>query len=60
METEQPQNIEELKKEIIIQLADLSRQLGMMPGGDITVCDARASFLKLSVLVSKALDIELP
>ena len=57
---EHSQDVGDLKKEIVIQIADLSRLLGMMPSGDITVCDARASFLKLSVLISKALDIELP
>jgi len=57
---EQPQNIEELKREIIAQIADLSRLLGMIPGDDITVSDARNSFLKLSVLISRALDIKLP
>ena len=60
METGQPQNIEDLKKEVVAQIADLSRLLGMMPSGDITVCDARTSFLKLSVLISQALDIKLP
>ena len=55
---EQPQNIESLKQEIIVQIADLSRLLGMMPDNDI-VRDARTSFLKLSVLISQALDINL-
>jgi len=55
---EQPQNIESLKQELIVQIADLSRLLGMMPNNDI-VRDARASFLKLSVLISQALDINL-
>ncbi|MDH5695419.1 MAG: hypothetical protein OEZ00_02255 [Dehalococcoidia bacterium] len=57
---EQPQNIEDLKREIIVQIADLSRLLGMIPSDDITVSDARNSFLKLSVLISQALDIKLP
>ena len=57
---EQPQNIEDLKQEIIAQLADLSRLLGMIPSDDITVHEARNSFLKLSVLISQALDIKLP
>ena len=57
---EQPQNIEYLKKEIIAQIADLSRLLGMIPGDDITVSDARTSFLKLSILISQALDLKLP
>lgn len=57
---EQPPNIEVLKKEIIIQIADLSRLLGMIPSDDTTVHQARGSFLKLSVLISQALDIKLP
>ena len=60
MEMEQLQNIEDLRQEIIVQIADLSRLLGMIPGNDVTVSDARASFLKLSILISKALDIKLP
>ena len=56
----QPQNIEDLRKEIIAQIADLSRLLGMIPSDDITVSDARTSFLKLSILISQALDIKLP
>jgi len=59
MEMEQPQNIEGLKKEIITQIADLSRLLGMIPSDDITVSDARDSFLKLSILIDKALDLNL-
>ena len=57
---EQPQNIEDLKREIVAQIADLSRVLGMIPGDDTTVSDARASFLKLSILISRALDLKLP
>ena len=60
METEHPQNIENLKQEIVAQIADLSRLLGMIPSDDITVSDARDSFLKLSILISQALDIKLP
>ena len=60
MEAKQPQNIEGLKKEIITQIADLSRLLGMIPGDDATVTEARNSFLKLSILISRALDLKLP
>ena len=56
---EQPQDIEGLKREITTQIADLSRLLGMIPGDDAAVRDARDSFLKLSVLISRALDIQL-
>jgi len=51
--------MENLKKEIVAQLADLSRLLGKIPGDDINITSARDSFLKLSVLISKALDIKL-
>lgn len=60
MELQPPQNIDDLKKEIIIQIAELSRLLGMIPGEDTTVSDARTSFLKLSVLIGQALDINMP
>jgi hypothetical protein len=60
MGMEQPKNIEELKKEIVVQIADLSRLLGMIPSDDITVRDARTSFLKLSILISRALHLDIP
>ncbi len=59
MTIEEPQNIEELKRDIIAQIANLSRLLGMIRGDDAIVSDARDSFLKLSVLISRALDIQL-
>ena len=59
METEHPQNIENLKQEIVAQIADLSRLLGMIPIDDITVSEARTSFLKLSLLIQQALGLEL-
>lgn len=59
MGTEQPQNIEDLKQEIIAQIADLSRLLGMIPSDDTTVNEARTSFLKLSLLLDQALDLKL-
>ena len=51
-------NIEDLKLQIKVQLADLSRLLGMMSNEDTIVNDARTSFLKLSTLISRALDIQ--
>ena len=59
MEMKQHQDIEDLKKKIIEQIADLSRLLGMIPGEDITVSEARGSFLKLSILIDQALDLKL-
>jgi len=59
MEKEQPQNIEDLKREIVTEIANLSRLLGMMPNDDV-VGDARSSFLKLSLLINEALDLKLP
>lgn len=65
---------EDQKKEIIAQIADLSRLLGMVPyDGTIDIHDpmtnnsmalsnwfsnTRDSFLRLSLLISKALDIQ--
>ncbi len=60
MMIEQSRNVEDLRKDIVVQIAELSRLLGMIPGDDATVRDARDSFLKLSILISKALDIKLP
>jgi hypothetical protein len=63
------------KKEIIEQIADLSKMLGMIPSDDtVTVNepvsqesmelskwfdDTRKSFLKLSILLDKTLDLNL-
>jgi hypothetical protein len=55
-----PKNMEDLKHQIKVQLADLSRLLGQMSNEDAIVNDARTSFLKLSALVSRALDIQVP
>ena len=60
MEKEQQKNTEDLKREIITQIAELSRLLGMMPSDDITVQKAGEAHLRLSVLIGKALDIKLP
>ena len=56
----QPKNIEELKREIVAQIAEMSRLLGMIPGDDVTAQKARDAHLKLSVLIGKALDIPMP
>ncbi len=53
MEKGQPQNMEDLKKEIITQIAELSRLLGMMPSNDITVQRAGEAHLRLSVLIGR-------
>jgi len=69
------ENVEEQKTRIMEQTAELSRLLGMVPTDDtIDVQDplthdsmalsdwlsvTRESFLKLSLLISKALDIQL-
>jgi hypothetical protein len=71
----EPKNIKGDKTEIIEQIADLSKLLGMIPSDDtITVnepvthnsmelskwfSDARNSFLRLSILIGKALDLNL-
>jgi hypothetical protein len=72
MKMSEPKNI---RTEIMEQIADLSKLLGMIPSDDtITVneagthnsielskwfSDARNSFLKLSTLIGKALDLNL-
>ncbi len=57
---EQPQITNDLKREIVTQIAELSKLLGMMSSDDTTVQKAREAHLKLSVLVGKALDIPMP
>ena len=56
---EQPRNIEELRRQIVVQIADLSRLLGMTPSEEM-IAEARDSFLKLSLLLNEALDLKLP
>jgi uncharacterized protein (UPF0147 family) len=58
MAEEKTQNMADLKQQIKIQLADLSRLLGQMSNDDAVVADARTSFLKLATLISRALDIQ--
>jgi hypothetical protein len=54
-----PENNEELRRDIQRQLADMSRLLESMSNDDQVVQEARTAFLKLSVLIGRALDIEL-
>ena len=58
MAEEKTQNMGDIKQQIKVQLADLSRLLGQMSNEDDVVSEARTSFLKLSVLISRALDIQ--
>jgi hypothetical protein len=69
------ENAENQKTKIITQIAELSRLLGMIPSDDTTnlhepltqnkmvlsdwLSATRDSFLKLSLLISKELDIQL-
>jgi hypothetical protein len=57
---EKPQDTGDLNREIVTQIAELSRLLGMMPSDDTTVQQAREAHLKLSVLIGKTLDIPMP
>ena len=66
---------EDIRTEIVEQISDLSKLLGMIPADDATTVkdpgtqnaielskwfsEARNSFFKLSVLISNALDINL-
>jgi len=57
---EHPQSTDDLKREIVTRIAELSRLLGMMSGNDITLQKAREAHLQLSVLVGRALNIPMP
>ena len=57
---EQQQSSDDLKREIVTQIAELSKLLGMMSSDDTTVQKAREAHLKLSVLIGKVLDIPMP
>jgi len=73
--SERQENLEDQKMKIVAQIAELSRLLGMIPSDStIDVHEpmtdnsmalsnwlntTRNSFLKLSLLISKALDIQL-
>jgi len=56
---EEAQNVKDLKMQIVTEISNLSRLLGQIPGDDITVQEARDSFLKLSILIDQALDLKL-
>jgi hypothetical protein len=57
---EQPQSDENLRTEILTQIAKLSKLLGMMSSDDILVQKAIQAHLELSILVGKALHIPMP
>ena len=57
---EQAQGADNLRTEILTQIAELSRLLGMMSSDDINVQKAREAHLELSILVGEALDIPMP
>ena len=57
---EQPRNSnKELKLQIVTEIGNMSRLLGQIPGDDKIVNEARDSFLKLSILIDRALDLKL-
>ena len=57
---EQPQSADNLRAEILTQIAELSKLLGMMSSDDSVVQKARQAHLELSVLIGKALQIPMP
>ena len=57
---EQPQSDEHLRTEILVQIAELSKLLGMMSTDDIVVQKAIQAHLELSILIGKALQIPMP
>lgn len=60
MEGKKPEKMEELKREIVVQIGNLSRAIGKMPHDDENVRESGKALLKLGALVSKAFDIPLP
>ena len=56
----QPENIDDLKQQIVVEIANLSRLLGMISNEDNIVNEARDAHLRLSVLIGQALDIRMP
>jgi hypothetical protein len=57
---EQPHSDENLRTEILTQIANLSKLLGMMSNDDVVVQKARQAHLELSILIGKALQIPMP
>ncbi len=57
---EQQNNADDLKREIVTQIAELSKLLGMMSSDDTTVQKAREAHLRLSVIIAKILEIQMP
>jgi len=58
MKREQLDNVEDVKQEIIVEIRNLSRLFAKMPKVD-AVDDARSSFLRLSALIDKTLNLRL-
>ena len=58
METEQPQNVKDLRVQIVEEIGNLSRALNQIKGQDEAIAEAHEAFLKLSILIGEALDIK--
>ena len=56
---EQPSDDKELKFQVIVEIGNLSRLLGQLPGDDEIIQQARESFLRLSIIVGQALGLNL-
>lgn len=56
---EQPPDIKEIKFQVIAEIGNLSRLLGQLPGDDEIIKQARESFLRLSIMVGQALNLNL-
>jgi len=59
MATQSAENMEELRKGIITQIATLARLLGTMPNDDPAVIEAGEALLKLSMLIGRALGMQM-
>jgi hypothetical protein len=60
VDRKQKESMDVLKREIVVQIGNLSRSIGKMPHEDENVREAGNALLKLGALVSKALDIPIP
>jgi len=50
----------ELRREIVTQIGELARVLGQIPPESDIAKDSQSALLRLSVAISKALDIQIP
>ena len=54
------ESIPELRREIVTQIGELARVLGQIPPESDIAIDSQRALMKLSVAISRALDIQIP